>query len=81
MPLAKLGHGLTKLKLSRTGLTAAGINRVAETLQNNPNMLSTLKHLDLSHNAVRGEDITVIITMHISPLRHIIPNILPSSTQ
>ena len=69
MPLAKLGYGLKKLKLSRTGLTAAGVCRVAETLLNNTNMLSTLKHLDLSHNALRGEDITVLSCL---PIRYIV---------
>jgi len=57
MPLTKLG--LKKLKLSRTSLSAVGVCRVADTLLNNTNMLSTLNHLDLSYNALRGEDITV----------------------
>ena len=57
--LSKLSHGIVELRLSRTGMTSIGVNRVAETLQNNPNMLSTLKRLDLSHNALRGEDVMV----------------------
>ena len=57
--LGRLSHGLTELRLSRIGMTSIGINRIAETLMSNANILATLKHLDLSHNALRGEDMMV----------------------
>ena len=57
--MLRFTRGLAELNLSRTGLTARSIGRVAECLQTMPNIYSTLRRLDLSFNAMRGEEIGV----------------------
>nr|XP_032827155.1 F-actin-uncapping protein LRRC16A isoform X1 [Petromyzon marinus] len=56
--LGKLGKGLALLNLSRTALTAKGVNTLAQALSSAPVTASTLTHLDLSGNALRGDDLT-----------------------
>ena len=57
--MSKLIRGLVELNVSRTGLGARGVGRVAECLQSLPNIYSSLRRLDLSFNTVKGEDVGV----------------------
>ena len=58
-PLSKLSSGLVYLNLSRTGCTSKGINRLAEALNNNRFMSTSLQTINLSHNTLRGDEISV----------------------
>ena len=60
--VTRLTHGLVELNLARTGLTARGVNRLAEALLANRNIAVSLKRLDLSSNILKGEDLTVILS-------------------
>ncbi|XP_041932944.1 F-actin-uncapping protein LRRC16A [Alosa sapidissima] len=55
-PLAKQTR-LKYLNLSRNSLSSKGVNILAQSLIANPSMASTLTHLDLSGNALRGDDL------------------------
>ncbi|XP_031441755.1 F-actin-uncapping protein LRRC16A [Clupea harengus] len=55
-PLAKQTR-LKYLNLSRNSLSSKGVNILAQALTANPSMASTLTHLDLSGNALRGDDL------------------------
>ncbi len=55
----KLSRGLQHLNLAKTGLSAKGVNRLADALATNKAIAATLTHLDLSDNSLRAEDITV----------------------
>ena len=57
--MSKFSRGLVELNVSRTGLGARSVGRVAECLQTMPSIYSTLRRLDLSFNSVRGEEIGV----------------------
>ncbi|XP_064203904.1 F-actin-uncapping protein LRRC16A-like isoform X1 [Anguilla rostrata] len=54
---AKLRNGLKHLNLSKTSLSPKGVNVLAQSLSANQPMLSTLTHLDLSGNGLRGDDL------------------------
>ncbi|XP_062848691.1 F-actin-uncapping protein LRRC16A-like isoform X2 [Trichomycterus rosablanca] len=56
--LAKLSKGLKHLNLSRTSLSPKGVNSLAQSLSANQSMPSTLSHLDLSGNLLRGDDLS-----------------------
>ena len=58
-PIYKLARGLTYLNLSKTLLTSRGVNRIAETLQATKNISSSLRHLDLSGNTLKAEELIV----------------------
>ncbi|XP_059488573.1 F-actin-uncapping protein LRRC16A isoform X2 [Neocloeon triangulifer] len=51
----RLPTGLVKLNLSFCGLTCKGVNQLAHALLSNPNMSSTLAHLDISGNNLKEE--------------------------
>ncbi|XP_030644667.1 F-actin-uncapping protein LRRC16A isoform X2 [Chanos chanos] len=55
--LAKLHTGLRYLNLSRNSLSSKGVNVLAQCLCSNSSISNTLTHLDLSGNALRGDDI------------------------
>ncbi|XP_051247205.1 F-actin-uncapping protein LRRC16A [Dicentrarchus labrax] len=55
--LAKLPLGLKHLNLSRTSMSPKGVNNLCLALCNNPAVASTLTHLDLSGNSLRGDDL------------------------
>uniref|UniRef100_A0AAR2LZ24 CARMIL C-terminal domain-containing protein n=1 Tax=Pygocentrus nattereri TaxID=42514 RepID=A0AAR2LZ24_PYGNA len=54
---AKLRKGLKHLNFSRTSLSPKGVNSLAQSLSANQSILSTLSHLDLSGNILRGDDL------------------------
>ena len=58
-PITQLSRGLTHLDLSRTAITARGVNRLAEALQANKFMSTTLQYLNLSDNLLKGEELAV----------------------
>uniref|UniRef100_A0A3P8SR43 CARMIL C-terminal domain-containing protein n=1 Tax=Amphiprion percula TaxID=161767 RepID=A0A3P8SR43_AMPPE len=55
--LAKLPMGLKHLNLSRTSMSPKGVNSLCQALCANPVVASTLTHLDLSGNSLRGDDL------------------------
>ncbi|XP_063042233.1 F-actin-uncapping protein LRRC16A-like isoform X2 [Engraulis encrasicolus] len=55
---AKLRKGLTHLNFSKTSITPKGVNSLAQSLSANPSIPSTLTHLNLSGNILRGDDLT-----------------------
>ncbi|KAJ8395281.1 hypothetical protein AAFF_G00034830 [Aldrovandia affinis] len=54
---AKLRNGLKHLNLSKASLSPKGVNNLAQALSTNQSMLSSLTHLDLSGNILRGDDL------------------------
>uniref|UniRef100_W5KIN2 Capping protein regulator and myosin 1 linker 1 n=1 Tax=Astyanax mexicanus TaxID=7994 RepID=W5KIN2_ASTMX len=55
---AKLRKGLKHLNFSRTSLSPKGVNSLAQSLSANQSIPSTLSHLDLSGNLLRGDDLS-----------------------
>ncbi|XP_054619563.1 F-actin-uncapping protein LRRC16A-like isoform X2 [Dunckerocampus dactyliophorus] len=55
--LTKLATGLKQLNLSRNSLSPKGINFLCQALCANPSMATTLTHLELSGNSLRGDDL------------------------
>ncbi|XP_069349153.1 F-actin-uncapping protein LRRC16A isoform X1 [Eulemur rufifrons] len=55
---AKLPKGLKHLNLSKTSLSPKGVNSLSQSLSANPLTASTLVHLDLSGNVLRGDDLS-----------------------
>ncbi|XP_031214757.1 F-actin-uncapping protein LRRC16A isoform X5 [Mastomys coucha] len=55
---AKLPKGLKHLNLSKTSLSPKGVNSLCQSLSANPLTASALAHLDLSGNALRGDDLS-----------------------
>ncbi|XP_056876162.1 F-actin-uncapping protein LRRC16A-like isoform X3 [Takifugu flavidus] len=55
--LSKLPMGLKLLNLSRTSTSPKGVNSLCQALCSNPAVATTLKHLDLSGNSLRGDDL------------------------
>ncbi|XP_069371927.1 F-actin-uncapping protein LRRC16A [Paralichthys olivaceus] len=55
--LAKLPMGLKHLNLSRTSMSPKGVNVLCQSLCANPVVATTLTHLDLSGNSLRGDDL------------------------
>uniref|UniRef100_A0A3Q3N2X2 F-actin-uncapping protein LRRC16A-like n=1 Tax=Mastacembelus armatus TaxID=205130 RepID=A0A3Q3N2X2_9TELE len=53
----KLPMGLKHLYLSRTSMSPKGVNSLCQALCANPVVASTLSHLDLSGNSLRGDDL------------------------
>nr|XP_057941349.1 F-actin-uncapping protein LRRC16A-like isoform X1 [Doryrhamphus excisus] len=53
---AKLRIGLTHLNFSKTSLSPKGVNSLCQSLSANPSIPSSLVHLDLSGNILRGDD-------------------------
>ncbi|KAG7466520.1 F-actin-uncapping LRRC16A-like isoform X1 [Solea senegalensis] len=57
--LSKLPMGLKHLNLSKTSMSPKGVNLLCQSLCANPAVASTLTHLDLSGNSLRGDDLQV----------------------
>ncbi|XP_048204313.1 F-actin-uncapping protein LRRC16A isoform X1 [Perognathus longimembris pacificus] len=55
---AKLPRGLKHLNLSKTSLSPKGVNSLSQSLSANPLTASSLLHLDLSGNILRGDDLS-----------------------
>ncbi|XP_017200445.2 F-actin-uncapping protein LRRC16A isoform X3 [Oryctolagus cuniculus] len=55
---AKLPKGLKHLNLSKTSLSPKGVNSLCQSLSANPSTASSLSHLDLSGNVLRGDDLS-----------------------
>ncbi|XP_062292366.1 LOW QUALITY PROTEIN: F-actin-uncapping protein LRRC16A-like [Scomber scombrus] len=55
--LAKLPMGLKHLNLSRTSMSPKGVNSLCQALCANPSISTSLTHLDLSGNSLRGDDL------------------------
>ncbi|XP_077600171.1 F-actin-uncapping protein LRRC16A-like [Stigmatopora nigra] len=55
--LGKLPMGLKQLNLSRTSLSPKGVNILCLALCANPTMATTLTHLHLSGNSLKGDDL------------------------
>uniref|UniRef100_A0A3B4YAV0 Capping protein regulator and myosin 1 linker 1 n=1 Tax=Seriola lalandi dorsalis TaxID=1841481 RepID=A0A3B4YAV0_SERLL len=55
--LTKLPMGLKHLNLCRTSMSPKGVNSLCHALCANPAVASTLTHLDLSGNSLRGDDL------------------------
>ncbi|XP_047453879.1 F-actin-uncapping protein LRRC16A-like isoform X2 [Mugil cephalus] len=53
---AKLCMGLKHLNFSKTSLSPKGVNSLCQSLSANPSISSSLVHLDLSGNMLRGDD-------------------------
>ncbi|XP_047993158.1 F-actin-uncapping protein LRRC16A isoform X2 [Leguminivora glycinivorella] len=53
--LALNPDGLRQISLSQCGLTGKTVSHLAAMLNDNPNHLSTLSHLDLSHNNLKDD--------------------------
>ncbi|XP_068591580.1 F-actin-uncapping protein LRRC16A-like isoform X2 [Cebidichthys violaceus] len=53
---AKLRKGLKHLNFSKTSLSPKGVNSLCQSLSANPSIPSSLVHLDLSGNVLRGDD-------------------------
>ncbi|CAB3369160.1 Hypothetical predicted protein [Cloeon dipterum] len=51
----RLPTGLVKLNFSSCGLSCKGVNQLSHALLSNPNMFSTLAHLDLSGNSLKDD--------------------------
>ncbi|KAM5300468.1 F-actin-uncapping protein LRRC16A isoform 2-T2 [Ctenodactylus gundi] len=64
---AKLPKGLKHLNLSKTSLSPKGVNSLSQSLSANPLTASTLTHLDLSGNALRGDDLSHMYTFLAQP--------------
>uniref|UniRef100_A0A8C6WDM1 Capping protein regulator and myosin 1 linker 1 n=1 Tax=Nannospalax galili TaxID=1026970 RepID=A0A8C6WDM1_NANGA len=56
---AKLPKGLKHLTLSKTSLSPKGVNSLSQSLSANPLTASTLTHLELSGNTLRGDELSV----------------------
>uniref|UniRef100_A0A3Q3J2J1 CARMIL C-terminal domain-containing protein n=2 Tax=Monopterus albus TaxID=43700 RepID=A0A3Q3J2J1_MONAL len=53
---ARLHMGLKHLNFSKTSLSPKGVNSLCQSLSANPSIPSSLVHLDLSGNILRGDD-------------------------
>ncbi|KGL79554.1 Leucine-rich repeat-containing protein 16A, partial [Tinamus guttatus] len=64
---AKLPKGLKHLNLSKTSLSPKGVNSLSQSLSANALIASTLLHLDLSGNALRGDDLSNLYNFLAQP--------------
>ncbi|XP_049620900.1 F-actin-uncapping protein LRRC16A isoform X2 [Suncus etruscus] len=64
---AKLPKGLKHLNLSKTSLSPKGVNSLSQSLSANPLTASTLSHLDLSGNILRGDDLSYMYNFLAQP--------------
>ena len=58
-PLSKLTRGIVHLNLAHTGITAKGVKQLADALNSNKFVLTSLKSLDLTENSLKGDDTSV----------------------
>ncbi|KAM5294109.1 F-actin-uncapping protein LRRC16A isoform 2-T2 [Glossophaga mutica] len=64
---AKLPKGLKHLNLSKTSLSPKGVNSLSQSLSANPLTATTLSHLDLSGNVLRGDDLSHMYSFLAQP--------------
>ncbi|XP_036907294.1 F-actin-uncapping protein LRRC16A isoform X2 [Sturnira hondurensis] len=64
---AKLPKGLKHLNLSKTSLSPKGVSSLSQSLSANPLTATTLSHLDLSGNALRGDDLSHMYSFLAQP--------------
>nr|XP_025122329.1 F-actin-uncapping protein LRRC16A isoform X7 [Bubalus bubalis] len=64
---AKLPKGLKHLNLSKTSLSPKGVNSLSQSLSANPLTATTLVHLDLSGNILRGDDLSSMYSFLAQP--------------
>ncbi|XP_032948695.1 F-actin-uncapping protein LRRC16A isoform X3 [Rhinolophus ferrumequinum] len=64
---AKLPKGLKHLNLSKTSLSPKGVNSLSQSLSANPLTATTLIHLDLSGNILRGDDLSYMYNFLAQP--------------
>nr|XP_024425756.2 F-actin-uncapping protein LRRC16A [Desmodus rotundus] len=64
---AKLPKGLKHLNLSKTSLSPKGVNSLSQSLSANPLTTTTLSHLDLSGNVLRGDDLSHMYSFLAQP--------------
>ncbi|XP_058141317.1 F-actin-uncapping protein LRRC16A isoform X2 [Dasypus novemcinctus] len=64
---AKLPKGLKHLNLSKTSLSPKGVNCLSQSLSANPLTSTTLNHLDLSGNVLRGDDLSYMYSFLAQP--------------
>ncbi|XP_068093101.1 F-actin-uncapping protein LRRC16A isoform X2 [Hyperolius riggenbachi] len=64
---AKLPKGIKHLNLSKTSISAKGVNSLSQSLSANQLIASTLTHLDLSGNILRGDDLPYLYTFLAQP--------------
>ncbi|KAM9308890.1 F-actin-uncapping protein LRRC16A [Gastrophryne carolinensis] len=64
---AKLPKGLMHLNLSKTSVSAKGVNSLSQSLSANQLIASTLDHLDLSGNMLRGDDLPYLYSFLAQP--------------
>uniref|UniRef100_A0A4X2LTC5 Capping protein regulator and myosin 1 linker 1 n=1 Tax=Vombatus ursinus TaxID=29139 RepID=A0A4X2LTC5_VOMUR len=64
---AKLPKGLKHLNLSKTSLSPKGVNSLSQSLSANQVIATTLTHLDLSGNALRGDDLSYLYNFLAQP--------------
>ncbi|CAK6439125.1 unnamed protein product [Pipistrellus nathusii] len=64
---AKLPKGLKHLNLSKTSLSPKGVNCLSQSLSANPLTTTTLTHLDLSGNSLRGDDLSPMYSFLAQP--------------
>ncbi|XP_006888706.1 PREDICTED: leucine-rich repeat-containing protein 16A isoform X2 [Elephantulus edwardii] len=64
---AKLPKGLKYLNLSKTSLSPKGVNSLSQSLSANPLTATTLIHLDLSGNVLRGDDLSYMYSFLAQP--------------
>ncbi|XP_053252669.1 F-actin-uncapping protein LRRC16A isoform X1 [Podarcis raffonei] len=64
---AKLPKGLTQLNLSKTSLSPKGVNSLSQSLSANQLLATTLTHLDLSGNVLRGDDLSFLYNFLAQP--------------
>ncbi|XP_060630906.2 F-actin-uncapping protein LRRC16A isoform X2 [Anolis sagrei] len=64
---AKLPKGLTHLNLSKTSLSPKGVNSLSQSLSANQLLATTLTHLDISGNILRGDDLSFLYSFLAQP--------------
>ncbi|XP_049740923.1 F-actin-uncapping protein LRRC16A isoform X2 [Elephas maximus indicus] len=64
---AKLPKGLKHLNLSKTSLSPKGVNSLSQSLSANLLTATTLIHLDLSGNVLRGDDLSYMYNFLAQP--------------
>ncbi|XP_063155064.1 F-actin-uncapping protein LRRC16A isoform X2 [Candoia aspera] len=64
---AKLPKGLMHLNLSKTSLSPKGVNSLSQSLSANQLLATTLTHLDLSGNVLRGDDLSFLCNFLAQP--------------
>ncbi|XP_053570791.1 F-actin-uncapping protein LRRC16A isoform X2 [Bombina bombina] len=64
---AKLPRGLQYLNLSKTSISPKGVNSLSQSLSANQMIASTLIHLDLSGNILRGDELSYLYNFLAQP--------------